>query len=166
MAPTPTNGPLRRPKATLLEPAVPYVPPLGAPEVVLVDIDGTVALNAGRSPFDMTRVLEDQPHRAVITAIRAMHLSGRGVIFCSGRDESARVDTEAWLSQHVQVPYLALHMRRVGDNRRDSVVKQEFFNEHIRERYDVLGVFDDRQQVVDMWRAMGLTVFQVADGNF
>jgi len=27
-------------------------------------------------------------------------------------------------------------------------------------------VFDDRQQVVDMWRANGLTTFQVADGNF
>jgi len=27
-------------------------------------------------------------------------------------------------------------------------------------------VFDDRQQVVDMWRQNGLTCFQVADGNF
>ena len=27
-------------------------------------------------------------------------------------------------------------------------------------------VFDDRQQVVDMWRANGLTCFQVAEGNF
>jgi len=27
-------------------------------------------------------------------------------------------------------------------------------------------VFDDRQQVVDMWRQNDLTCFQVADGNF
>ena len=27
-------------------------------------------------------------------------------------------------------------------------------------------VFDDRQQVVDMWRQNGLTTFQVAQGDF
>ena len=31
---------------------------------------------------------------------------------------------------------------------------------------NVAMVFDDRQQVVDMWRDNGLTVFQVADGDF
>ena len=31
---------------------------------------------------------------------------------------------------------------------------------------DVFAVFDDRQQVVDTWRANGLTCFQVADGDF
>ena len=30
----------------------------------------------------------------------------------------------------------------------------------------MVGVFDDRMQVVRMWRALGLTVFQVADGDF
>ena len=37
----------------------------------------------------------------------------------------------------------------------------------IMEEYDVLCVFDDRNQVVDMWRnGLGLQCFQVADGNF
>ena len=31
---------------------------------------------------------------------------------------------------------------------------------------NVAMVFDDRQQVVDMWRDNGLTCFQVADGDF
>ena len=31
---------------------------------------------------------------------------------------------------------------------------------------NVAMVFDDRQQVVDMWRQNGLTCFQVADGDF
>ena len=31
---------------------------------------------------------------------------------------------------------------------------------------NVAMVFDDRQQVVDMWRSNGLTTFQVADGDF
>ena len=31
---------------------------------------------------------------------------------------------------------------------------------------DVFAVFDDRNQVVDMWRSNGLTCFQVAKGDF
>jgi hypothetical protein len=87
-------------------------------------------------------------------------------VFCSGRSDDARPATEAWLKEHVGVPYEALFMRATGDQRRDSVVKAEIFDREIRSRYHVVGVFDDRAQVVRMWRALGLTVFQVADGNF
>ena len=134
--------------------------------IVLVDIDGTVALNVSRSPYDMTRVSEDVPNEAVIAAVRAMHAAGHGVIFCSGRDASARADTEAWLARHVKVPYLALHMRAIGDQRKDAIVKQEIYEREIKDRYRVVGVFDDRMQVVRMWRSLGLTVFQVAEGDF
>ena len=34
------------------------------------------------------------------------------------------------------------------------------------DKNDIFAVFDDRQQVVDMWRANGLTCFQVAEGDF
>jgi len=57
-------------------------------------------------------------------------------------------------------------MREVGDMRKDRIVKLELFNEHIRHNYRVVAVWDDRKQVVEMWRALGLTVFHVADGNF
>jgi hypothetical protein len=30
----------------------------------------------------------------------------------------------------------------------------------------VVGAFDDRNQVVEMWRSIGLTVSQLAEGNF
>jgi predicted kinase len=143
-----------------------YAPPPGAPTAVLVDIDGTVAIMDGRSPYDMARVADDTPHHAVIEAVRAMHAAGHGIIFCSGRTDDGREATAAWLEQHVGVPYLALHMRAFGDQRKDSVVKAEIFEREIRDRYHVVGVFDDRAQVVRMWRTLGLTVFQVADGNF
>ncbi|ROT31827.1 AAA family ATPase [Micromonospora sp. HM5-17] len=159
--------PLPVPTAEPGAPARVYTPPAGnAPEIVLVDIDGTVALMAGRSPYDMSRVGEDRPNTAVIAAVRAMHAAGYGVVFCSGRDASCRAVTERWLDEHVGVPYLALHMRAVGDTRKDAVVKREIFDREIRDRYRVVGVFDDRMQVVRMWRDLGLTVFQVADGDF
>jgi predicted kinase len=143
-----------------------HAAPPEAPEVVLVDIDGTVALMNGRSPYDWRRVGEDLPNPAVIAAVRAMHAAGHGIVFCSGRDAVCRAETEAWLERHVGVPYLALYMRPQGDSRKDSIVKREIFDTEIRDRYEVLGVFDDRQQVVRMWRSLGLTVFQVAEGNF
>ncbi|MGW5558359.1 phosphatase domain-containing protein [Micromonospora sp. NPDC003944] len=158
--------PLPVPTARTGGPAAVHPPSTEPSEIVLVDIDGTVALAVSRSPYDMTRVGQDQPNAAVIAAVRAMHGAGYGVVFCSGRDASARAATEAWLARHVRVPYLGLHMRAVGDSRKDSIVKREIYDREIRDRYRVVGVFDDRVQVVQMWRALGLTVFQVADGDF
>jgi predicted kinase len=146
--------------------SVPYAPVTGTPKAVMVDIDGTTALQVGRSPYDESRVHEDRPNTAVITAVRAMHAAGHAVVFCSGRTEACREATEKWLAEHVAIPYEALYMRAAGDMRKDSVVKAELFDRHIRHMYDVVAVFDDRQQVVDAWRALGLTVFQVAPGNF
>ncbi|MEU7586211.1 AAA family ATPase [Micromonospora sp. NPDC049230] len=158
--------PLPVPQARTGGPAAVHAPSSEPPEIVLVDIDGTVALAVSRSPYDMTRVGEDQPNTAVIAAVRAMHAAGYGVVFCSGRDTSARPATEAWLARHVRIPYLGLHLRAVGDSRKDWIVKREIYDREIRDRFRVVGVFDDRVQVVQMWRALGLTVFQVADGDF
>jgi len=57
-------------------------------------------------------------------------------------------------------------MRAAGDMRKDAIVKAEIFDREIRHRWDVTAVFDDRQQVVRMWRSLGLTVFAVAEGDF
>jgi predicted kinase len=160
------NLPLPVPYVDVGGPGVVYSPAGDLPEAVLVDIDGTVALMNGRSPYDMTRVGEDLPNPAVIAAVRAMHAAGHAIVFCSGRDDSCRAETEAWLDEFVGVPYEALFMRAEGDSRKDAIVKREIFDNEIRDRWKVVGVFDDRQQVVRMWRALGLTVFQVAEGDF
>ena len=78
----------------------------------------------------------------------------------------ARGETEAWLDLYVGVPYAELFMREYGDTRKDAVVKREIFETEVRDRWRIVGVFDDRQQVVRMWRDLGLTVFQVAEGDF
>ena len=147
-------------------PGVVYEPDPDLPSAVLVDIDGTVALMNGRGPYEWSRVGEDQPNHAVIAAVRAMHAAGNAIVFCSGRDEVCRLDTQAWLELFVDVPYEGLFMRPAGDSRKDSIVKREIFDDEVRDRWRIVGVFDDRQQVVRMWRALGLTVFQVAEGDF
>lgn len=144
----------------------PYVPIPGTRKAIMVDIDGTVALMGSRSPYDETRVHEDLPNHAVIATVRAMAAAGYRVLFCSGRTDACWQATHAWLTAHVDVPIESLLMRKAGDTRKDSVVKTEIFNKHIRDNYTVECVFDDRAQVVAAWRSLGLTVFAVAEGNF
>lgn len=135
-------------------------------EVVLVDIDGTLALMNGRSPYDWARVGEDSPNTAVVNLVRLLHRAGIRVMFLSGRDSICRAQTEAWLVEHVGVPG-ELVMRPAGDSRKDATVKRELFDAHVAGRYRVLFVLDDRDQVVAMWRdELGLTCLQVAPGNF
>ena len=137
------------------------------PTAVLVDLDGTLATRVtDRSPYDWQRVGEDAPVAAVVAAVRALHAAGHPIIVLSGRDEECRRQTESWLTHHLDVPYEHLLMRRARDNRRDDVVKRELYERFVRKRYDILFVLDDRNQVVRMWRRLGLVCFQVADGDF
>lgn len=133
---------------------------------VAVDLDGTVALMGSRPPFDETRVHEDRPNAPVIAVVQAMHEAGYKIIFVSGRTDACREATEEWLDGHIGISYEGLYMRKAGDMRKDSIVKTEIFNEHIRHNYNMVCVLDDRKQVVDAWRAMGLTVLAVAEGDF
>lgn len=137
------------------------------PWAVIVDIDGTVAKMSGRSPYEWARVGEDSPVQAVLDAVHAMESSGYRILFTSGRDGSCYNETYTWLS----VNYNAtgnwdLLMRAEKDNRPDWIVKAEIFDSKIRDNYNIRIVFDDRAQVVRMWRKMGLTVAQVAEGEF
>lgn len=149
-----------------IEPYVQPDPDLELPEIVISDIDGTVCFMGTRSPFDETRVHEDRPNEHVLEALELYRRDGYQIVFISGRTDGCREATEVYLKEHCHFPYLALHMRAAGDMRKDSEVKLEIFNREIRDKYSVRLVFDDRNQVVELWRALGLTCFQVAEGDF
>jgi predicted kinase len=146
--------------------AAAYEPPAGQPEAFLVDIDGTVATLGPRDPYDETCVDQDQPNPPVVAVVRAIAATGYRIVYCSGRTDGCREATLAWLATHVGVEHEGLFMRASGDQRKDWLVKRELFDAHVRHRYRIIGVLDDRNQVVRMWRGLGLTVFQVADGDF
>ena len=142
-----------------------YEPGENQPKAIIVDIDGTIATMAGRSPYDYTRVSEDMPNEDIISIVNLHKQAGYRVIIVSGRDDSCRNDTEKWLKNH-SVPYDELYMRKNGDRRKDNQVKLEIFNNYIRPFYNIKFVLDDRNQVVEMWRKLGLRTLQLADGNF
>lgn len=134
------------------------------PKAIICDIDGTIAWKGDRSPYDWHRVVEDAPNRAVINLLLRLQVD-REIILFSGRDSVCRKDTETWLLGHF-VPFSKLYMRPEGNCEKDSIIKQRMFDEHVRGKYFVDFVLDDRNQVVEMWRENGLQCFQVADGNF
>lgn len=148
-----------------LKPALPnYEMPEGKPWVVLCDIDGTIAKMTGRSPYDYSRIGEDIPNEPIVKLLNLLRESNR-IILMSGRPDSSRTDTMNWLKQH-DIHYDSLFMRKTDDKRKDSIVKQELFDEFVRSQYRVRFVLDDRNQVVEMWRDLGLTCLQVAPGDF
>lgn len=147
-----------------VEPVGTYQPDWSLPSAWIVDIDGTLAKMVGRSPYDYSRVSEDALHEDVAALVNRLGVEDH-IIIVSGREDSCEVDTRDWLIEgNVRHDYL--YMRKAGDQRKDSTVKAEIFNEHIRRNFNVLGVLDDRNQVVAQWRAMGLRCYQVAEGNF
>ena len=91
----------------------------------------------------------------------------------SGRDESVRDKTIAWLVRHVSPNFElkkyqnSLKMRPSGDNTPDDVLKEKWLDELICSqsigwgymRHPVDYVFDDRPKVVRMWRRRGIFVF-------
>ena len=126
-----------------------------------------MALRTERGPHDVDRYHEDIPNLPVVNVVKALDSAGSRIIFFSGRDERYRAPTEAWLKAHVEVSTFALFMRPAKDVRSDWIIKLEMFDRHIRDSFNVIAAIDDRNQVVRAYRdVLGLTVFQVADGDF
>lgn len=142
-----------------------YTPDKSLPRAWVVDIDGTLAIMGDRSPYDHDRVDEDGINESVRNIVHALSGAGDLIIVASGRSESGRAKTEAWLRHH-SVGYDTLVMRPENDSRKDAIVKRELFYAHIAPHYNVQGVLDDRNQVVEMWRGLGLFCAQVAPGDF
>lgn len=134
---------------------------------IIVDIDGTLAHRCDRNWFEYDKVDQDHLDIAVYGIVEAFQKKGYTILIVSGREgtEVCRQKTLAWLDKH-EVPYYDLMMRKEGDFRRDSIVKKEIYDTLIKDKFDVEFVLDDRQQVVDMWREIGLKCLQVAEGNF
>lgn len=149
----------------VVEAVQPYVRPLNKQQAYLFDIDGTLAEMVDRGPFDWEKVGNDNPRHQVVDTLQALYGCGYRIIVMSGRDAVCQRETIDWLDRN-EIPFDEIFMRPEGDMRKDNIVKQELFDKHVRFNYDVVAVFDDRQQVVDMWRAMGVDCFQVQEGNF
>lgn len=151
---------------------------------IVCDLDGTAAINNGhRSFYDERKCYGDDVNKPVSIVVHAIMMGLNTaenliyvdkyepieLLFVSGRKDYARGESNRWIrdkfmsgtSAHYQ-----LFMRKSDDNRDDCIVKEEIYREHIEPYYNVLVWLDDRSKVVKHMRSLGLTVFQVANGDF
>jgi predicted kinase len=135
------------------------------PRAIMCDLDGTLALLNGRNPYDASTCENDVPNMSVVSCVEAMYKMGHKIIFMSGRDAKHMAPTVKFIEKHLSIPY-ELYMRPTGDQRRDSIVKKELFDKHVAGKFFIEFVLDDRDQVVEGWRNMGLSTFQVNYGDF
>ena len=138
---------------------------ISLPQAYIFDIDWTLAHMNGRSPYDYSKVWEDSVDFDVAHMARLLYNNWYYIIIVSWRKAISRKDTEEWLEIN-DIPYHYLNMRKDWDDRNDAIVKKEIAENLILPRFNVRGVFDDRDRVVHMWRELWLTCFQVAYWNF
>ena len=130
---------------------------------------------------------KDLPNQPAIDTLVALDRDDHDVEIWTGRGEgedgSVREKTLVWLAEHAdictydgmpkgfletafRVFCIPLRMRRHGDLTPDHELKRQWLKELQQAGGSVDLVFEDRQRVVDMWRAEGIPCFQVAPGNF
>ena len=134
-----------------------HVPCEFKPKAIILDIDGTIALTDGRSHYDYSEaVLTDKPRADVLEMVEAYAESTDSLIICvSGREDVCREHTIAWLKKYM-VDWNVLFMRKAGDTRCDTVVKEEIFWTHIDLFYNVIAAFDDRPKMIRKFKDIGI----------
>ena len=147
---------------------------------IIFDLDGTLALidkrrEVSTNPngrldwdkfFDPSNIKLDEPNPPVIKTAQLFAEQGFNIVILSGRSNKTETATTSWLSKN-KVPFNKLIMRDSETNHftPDWVLKKNMLDENL-DINDIFLVVDDRDRVVKLWRSLGLTTFQVAEGNF
>lgn len=112
--------------------------------------------------------VDDKPIQPVIELLQLIHRKN-DVWIWSGRMETVRSQTVRWIEDHTNIFWDQNHikMRPAGDYTVDHKLKESWLHALSPEdRARLVMVFDDRNQVVDMWRRNGVVCAQVAPGDF
>ena len=153
---------------------------------IIFDLDGTLAIidkrrikagsPSGKRPtpskmnwdvfHDPSNIKLDEPNTPVIKMAQLFAEEGFNIVILSGRSDKTILATKSWLIRN-RVPFHKLVMRphKTMNFVPDEILKKDMLDKHT-DINDIFMVVDDRQKVVDMWRDLGLTCFQVAPGDF
>ena len=145
-------------------------------KTVIFDIDGTLAdiehrrgFLEGDRPnwFKFNDAMgEDVPNTPVVELYKTLWESRvYDLQIATGRSARFRKITESWLTWN-DIPFNRVLMRGEKDQRPDNIIKGEILEQLRSEGRDIAFAVDDRQQVVDMWRANGVLCLQCDVGDF
>lgn len=139
-------------------------------KAVIFDLDGVLSDCSRRVKYinhDKKRDFEtfyklqskDKPFKKTIDLLNVLAQSYI-IIILTARPTRFMTETIAWLNKH-NVSFDKLYMRE-RDDIPDFIMKRNTYYEVIKNHYEVVAVFEDRDRVVDMWRKQGLTCWQNA----
>tara|TARA_B100001540_G_C15736048_1_gene609957 strand:- start:815 stop:1252 length:438 start_codon:yes stop_codon:yes gene_type:complete len=138
--------------------------------IILCDIDGTVADNSHRQHFlegkkDWDGFFDaldlDEPIYEIINKMNDEHNQGREIIFLTGRPERYRDPTENWLKQYFNFPLRVV--MRPNDNKKNKLLtKKEMFEQNFNID-EIFYVIDNDEDLLNMWTDMQLKVVGVTD---
>lgn len=143
-------------------------------DCIVVDVDGTLAIRGDRSPFDYWKAHEDELNVPVANLVSDLQKSNPKLvtIIATGRENLCDEDgytvcdlTSRWLMEN-DIDFDDIYIRKEKDKRPDWQVKEEILREGVLPYYNVLYWIDDRKQVIDHMRDIGLTVLDVAGHEF
>ena len=145
--------------------------------MIIFDLDGTIALDHHRSHLlkgDVKHWDEyfnacehDEPNRPIIQILHMYYAAGHDVAIWTGRSAKVEYLTIQWLKRQAIFDKLHhLQMRPADDRTQDDLLKMYWLQCLRNQGHEVTVAFEDRQRVVDAWRANGVTCLQVAPGAF
>lgn len=140
----------------------------------IFDFDGTIACVKHRRPLLVKRQWDaffeacdqDPAIPDVIAILKDLLAAGHRVEIWSGRSETVEQKSRDWLGRQDLPPSILKRMRPEGDYTPDEKLKRAWLHEEQALGNTPLAIFDDRQKVVDMWRAEGMNCYQVNAGDF
>lgn len=114
-------------------------------------------------------MVDDTPIEENIVTLKALAQNFK-IVFITGRPESTttstvdfRKVTEDWIKQHVGITDYELWMRPRGNFKPNAELKRQLVLDHVR-KDDVRGVFEDNPEAVQMYRSLGMTVYEIDGG--
>ena len=142
---------------------------------IIFDVDGTLMDIEHRRHFVTQRPKDfdsfrehtkfDTRKEDIFAIADALQAQGHRILISTGRNKSQR-DITIQQIRDGGIDFEQIYMRSDSDYTPDDELKSRFLDRMIDDGYNPTMAFDDRQRVVDMFRSRGLTVFQVAEGNF
>ena len=137
--------------------------------IILCDIDGTVANNdhrqhflEGKKDWDgfFSELINDKPIFPIINKVIEEHDAGKDIVFLTGRPEKYRNVTTEWLKRYFDFE-IKLLMRKKNDRRDKLIIKKELLEEQFR--YDEIKlIIDNDKELIKMWKGKKLSVLEAS----
>jgi hypothetical protein len=136
-------------------------------KAVIVDVDGTLAdvrgirhhVTTKPKDFDAFHAASADvpPNQQAIDFVQRHHDAGHVIVVVTARRQQWLGVTQAWLDQHVPVPFDGPFHRADDDFRPDVQVKRDI-HRYLARHFDIRGAIDDNPNVIALWDSIGIPV--------